>query len=164
MKIQPPFILLVVCAFAFLTVYPADAVIYGKLGDGEATISWAEGIRHWEPGPSAQAEVKGVDTMQDKTLKRRSPLISFILSLVLVGVGQAYNKQYIWATVHWIIACLCIAVVIYARLSDDPADYVLIITPSLILVLGATIIFVVNWCVSFISAPISSYMINKRLF
>lgn len=59
MKIQSLFTLLLVCAFAFLTVYPADAVIYGKRGDDEATIPWAEGIKHWEPGPGAQAEVKG---------------------------------------------------------------------------------------------------------
>ena len=36
MKIQSLFALLVVCAFAFLSVYPADAVIYGKRGDDEA--------------------------------------------------------------------------------------------------------------------------------
>ena len=59
MKIQSLFTLLVVCAFAFLTVYPADAVIYGKRGDDEATIPWAEGIKHWEPGPGAQFEVVG---------------------------------------------------------------------------------------------------------
>ena len=45
MKIQSLFTLLVVCAFAFLTIYPADAVIYGKRGDDEATIPWVEGIR-----------------------------------------------------------------------------------------------------------------------
>ncbi len=27
-----------VCAFAFLKSYPADAIIYGKRGDGEPTI------------------------------------------------------------------------------------------------------------------------------
>ena len=59
MKIQSLFTLLLVCAFAFLTVYPAEAVIYGKRGDDEATIPWAEGIKHWEAGPGAQAEVKG---------------------------------------------------------------------------------------------------------
>ena len=59
MKIQSLFALLVVCAFAFLSVYPADAVIYGKRGDDEATIPWAEGIKHWELGPGAQAEVVG---------------------------------------------------------------------------------------------------------
>ena len=58
MKIQSLFALLVVCAFAFLTIYPADAVIYGKRGD-DATIPWAEGIKHWVPGPGAQAEVVG---------------------------------------------------------------------------------------------------------
>ena len=47
MKIQSLFALLVVCAFAFLSVYPADAVIYGKRGDDEATIPWAEGINQW---------------------------------------------------------------------------------------------------------------------
>ena len=59
MKIQSLFTLLLVCAFAFLTVYPADAIIYGKRGDDEATIPWAEGIKHWEPGPGAQFEIKG---------------------------------------------------------------------------------------------------------
>ena len=59
MKIQSLFALLVVCAFAFLSVYPADAVIYGKRGDDEATIPWAEGIKHWDVGPGAQAEVVG---------------------------------------------------------------------------------------------------------
>lgn len=59
MKIRSLLTLLVVCAFAFLTVYPADAVIYGKRGDDEATIPWNEGLDHWELGPGAQAEVKG---------------------------------------------------------------------------------------------------------
>lgn len=59
MKIQSLFTLLLVCAFAFLSVYPADAIIYGKRGDDEATIPWAEGLKHWEVGPGAQAEVKG---------------------------------------------------------------------------------------------------------
>lgn len=68
MKIQSLFILLVVCAFAFLTVYPADAIIYGKRGD-DATIPWVEGIKHWEPGPGAQAEVVGdvLELMTDGT-------------------------------------------------------------------------------------------------
>ena len=59
MKIQSLFTLLLVCGFAFLTVYPADAVIYGKRADDEATIPWEEGIKHWKPGPGAQAEIKG---------------------------------------------------------------------------------------------------------
>jgi hypothetical protein len=59
MKIQSLFTLLVVCAFAFLTIYPADAVIYGKRGDDEATIPWVEGIKHWELGPNSEANVVG---------------------------------------------------------------------------------------------------------
>ena len=59
MKIQSLFTLLVVSAFVFLSVYPADAVIYGKRADDEATIPWAEGIKHWTPGPGARAEVNG---------------------------------------------------------------------------------------------------------
>ena len=58
MKIQSLFALLVLCAFAFLRGYPADAIIYGKRGD-EATIPWAEGIKHWELEPGAQAKVVG---------------------------------------------------------------------------------------------------------
>ena len=59
MKIQSLFTLLVVCAFAFLTIYPADAVIYGKRGDDEATIPWVEGIKHWELGPNSEVAVVG---------------------------------------------------------------------------------------------------------
>ena len=59
MKIQSLFVLLAVCTFALLRVYPADAIIYGKRGDDEATIPWAEGIRHWELEPGAQAKVVG---------------------------------------------------------------------------------------------------------
>ena len=59
MKIRSFLILLLVCAFAFLSVYPADAVIYGKREADEATIPWVEGIKHWEPGAGAQAAVNG---------------------------------------------------------------------------------------------------------
>ena len=59
MKIRSFLILLLVCAFAFLSVYPADAIIYGKREADEATIPWAEGIKHWEVGPGAQVEVVG---------------------------------------------------------------------------------------------------------
>ena len=51
MKIQSLFILSLVCAFAFLSVYPADAIIYGKREADEATIPWDEGVKHWEVGP-----------------------------------------------------------------------------------------------------------------
>ena len=57
MKIQSLFVRLAVCILAFLKVYSADAIIYGKRGDDEATIPWAVGIQHWELGPGAQAKV-----------------------------------------------------------------------------------------------------------
>ena len=57
MKIRSLFVLLAVCILVFLKVYSADAIIYGKRGDDEATIPWAAGIRHWELEPGAQAKV-----------------------------------------------------------------------------------------------------------
>ena len=59
MKIRSLLALLVTCVLAFLKIYSADAIIYGKRGDDEATIPWAAGIQHWELGPGAQAKVVG---------------------------------------------------------------------------------------------------------
>jgi hypothetical protein len=59
MKVRSFLILALVGAIVFLSVHPASAIIYGKREADEATIPWAEGIKHWDVGPGAQAEVVG---------------------------------------------------------------------------------------------------------
>ena len=81
------------------------------------------------------------------TIKEKIPFVSFGLSFLVVGCGQAYNGELKKAVSHWVLAVSSLIIILNA---DSEVE------ANIFTIIGFT-----NWAWSMIEAPISADRINK---
>ena len=112
--------------------------------------------------------VKEPTIVQTAIKGEKSPGIAFVLSLVIVGAGQAYNEEYNKAIGHWLIMGGSVFL-IYRGLEDNFDSYdaqgnVESVDPNRndILIVAGIGAGLINWIVSMIQAPISAQKLNEQ--
>lgn len=105
-----------------------------------------------------------VVSMPTIKVKEKSPAVACVLSLLVVGTGQAYNEDYGKAAIHWFIALCSITMIVigiednyegwYGQIDPDGDDDTAVV---------GYVFGVSNLLLSVIEAPYGAKRYNERL-